>query len=302
MARRIEILAVLALTLGTDTGIALAPYRPSTPNSSRSPVESLPRKPVNTPGTDTRYHPGSSEIRYKLVGLSPLRPLAPGKIPVVLVDGLWGSPRRWAPMVKALEADPLVRGQFQFFTFSYTTSDPIPYSAHLLRRSLRALRDRSDPERTDPSWDRMVLIGHSMGGLLCKMMTQESGSKLWDLTALRPFEKLEGPADARELLQAVMDYKPVPEVKRLIFIATPHRGSPLVWGPIREIGIRLVRPPAVLEQARVSLLATNGSDVFTPGFRAGLPTSIAELAWEHPLLLAIDSHPREHETVFLLNF
>jgi hypothetical protein len=137
----------------------------------------------------------------------------------------------------------------------------------------------------------MVLIGHSMGGLICKMMTQESGSKLWDLTAVQRFENLKGPAEARELLQAAMVYKPVPEVKRVIFIATPHHGSPLVWGPIREIGIRLVRPPAPLRVAHESLIASNGSNAFTPSFRAGLPTSIDELAWQHPLLLAIDSLP-----------
>jgi pimeloyl-ACP methyl ester carboxylesterase len=194
-------------------------------------------------------------------------------------------------MVKALEADPLVSGRFQFFTFSYSTGDPIPYSAHLLRRSLRALRDRSDTAGSDPAWDRMVLIGHSMGGLICKMMTQDSGLKLWDLATVRPFEKLTGPAEAREQFHAAMIYRPVREVRRLIFIATPHRGSPLVWGPIRDVGIRLMQPSAALRQAHAALIASNGSDAFTPLFRAGVPTSIDELAWEHPLLVTIDSLP-----------
>ena len=79
-------------------------------------------------------------------------------------------------MVKDLEADPFVSERFQFLTFGYSTGDPIPYSACTLRRAILDERDRLDPDRSNPAWDRMVLIGHSMGGLLCRMMTQDSGS------------------------------------------------------------------------------------------------------------------------------
>jgi hypothetical protein len=199
LARGIETLAVLALTLGTDT--VFAPDLPSSPNTSSS-TASPPRTRVTYPYVDTRYHPRESESRCESDGLSSLHPLSPGRIPVVFVNGLWGSPAHWAPMVKALESDPFLSRRFQFLTFGYSTGDPIPYSSHLLRRSLRALRDRVDAGHSDPSWDRMVLIGHSLGGVICKMMTQDSGSKLWDLTTILPFEKLKGPAEARELLHS----------------------------------------------------------------------------------------------------
>jgi pimeloyl-ACP methyl ester carboxylesterase len=137
----------------------------------------------------------------------------------------------------------------------------------------------------------MVLIGHSMGGLLCKMMAQESGTKLWDLMTDRSIEKLAGPKEARELLQSEMVFKPLPEVRRLIFVVTPHRGSRLDWEPIRGVATLIVRPLAPLQRAYASLLASNGPDAFTPTFRAGLPTSLDELSWEHPLLLAIDGLP-----------
>jgi hypothetical protein len=137
----------------------------------------------------------------------------------------------------------------------------------------------------------MVLIGHSMGGLLCKMMTQESGTKLWDLMTDRSFEKLAGPKEALEQLRSEMVFKPLPEVHRLIFIATPHRGSRLDWEPARGIATLVVRPHARLQQAHASLLASNDPDAFTPTFRAGPATSVDQIAWEHPLLLAIDGLP-----------
>jgi hypothetical protein len=104
------------------------------------------------------------------MGLSLLRPYVRGMTPVVLVHGLWAGPSCWRPMIEALAADPEIDGGFQFWTFGYPTANPIPYSAYLLRRDLDKVRGRLDPDRTDPAFDRMVLVGHSMGGLLVKMV------------------------------------------------------------------------------------------------------------------------------------
>lgn len=234
---------------------------------------------------------GTGEFRFKSLGLSSLRPLARGRMPVVLVQGFWGSPRLWEPMVKTLEADPCVGGRFQFLTFAYQAGNSIPHSALLLRQELRTLRDLLDPDRADPSWDRMVLIGHSMGGILCKMMAQDSSSKLWDLVTDRSFEDLAGPAEALRLLQEEMIFKPLPEVRRVIFIATPHKGSPLVREPIRIIVSMFASPDEGSQRARASLLTANGSGALRPERQKGLPTGIDQLAWGHPLLLAIDGLP-----------
>jgi pimeloyl-ACP methyl ester carboxylesterase len=287
--RRSLDLVILALTLTIGDGSM--PIGPAGTAASGSAVRPLSTPTPAGPGAGRQTAATAAEFRFKPIGLSSLHACARGKIPVVLVHGLWGGPRLWKPMVKALEADPSVSGRFQFLSFAYSGDGSIPHSAFLLRRELRTLRDRLDPDRSDPSWDRMVLIGHSMGGLLCKMMAQDSGSKLLDLITDRPVEELVGPAEALELLRGEMVYKPLPEVRRLIFIATPHRGSPIDREPIRAIASSFVRPSAGLQQAHASLLAANGPEAFSPAFRAGLPTSIDQLAWRHPLLLAIDGLP-----------
>jgi pimeloyl-ACP methyl ester carboxylesterase len=284
-------LAILALALSIGAGSrADDPAEPDGPST-------VARPPATTPsvgsGAGRAAVAATGPLRFEPLGLSSLRPHVTGRIPVVLVHGLWGGPRLWEPMVKALEADPCIRGRFQFLTFAYSGRGSIPHTAFLLRRELRSRRNRLDPDRSDPSWDRMVLIGHSMGGLLCKMMAQDSGSKLWDLVTDRPIAKLAGPAQALERLKEEMVYKPLPEVRRLIFIATPHRGSPADREWIRAVASHFVHPSDGLRQSYASLLAANGPDAFRPAFRAGLPTSIDQLVWENPLLLAIDALPIE---------
>jgi pimeloyl-ACP methyl ester carboxylesterase len=289
LVRGFEMLTIIALTLAS-CGV-LAPVSTIGQESVRSDAKLKRATRATCTGCETRLDAGTSENHFQPFGLSLLRPYVDGKVPVVLVHGLWGSPRNWARTISVLEADPLVSERFQFLTFGYSGCSPITFSAYLLRRDLQSLRDRLDADHTEPAWDRTVLIGHSMGGLLCKMMTQDSGSKLWDLMAERPFEKLAGPVDARDLLRWELVYKPVAAVRRLIFVATPHRGSRVVCGPVKGLGSRLFAPPERLRKAHGALLAWNVPDAFTPTFRAGLATSLDQLEWGHPLLLAVDGLP-----------
>ena len=188
---------------------------------------------------------------------------------------------------RSLEADPALRGRYQFWTFRYASGDSIPFSAHLLRQSLRRARRAFDPDGTDAAFDRMVVVGHSLGGILAKMMVQDSGTRLWQTVCARPIDQVGGPPEDRRLLQQAFCYSPVPEVRRVIFIATPHRGSPLAIGPLRELGTRLCSRPSRFLQALRTVLANNDPDLFTPEILEELPTSAGELATGHPLLMGL---------------
>ena len=229
-----------------------------------------------------------SLFRFEPTGLSLLSPYQRGRIPVVLIHGLWSNPWSWARMIEVLESDAALRDRYQFWTFGYSTGDPLPYTAGLLRRDLDEVRRRFDPDRSDPAWDRMVLVGHSMGGLLTKMMVQDSGTRLWRLVSDRPAEDLAGDPDDCERLRRALIFKPRPEVRRVVFIATPHRGSRVDQGGLERLGTRLVRLPDPLRATYGRLMARNGPDFFTERFRKGLPTSIDELEWQSPILRGLD--------------
>jgi pimeloyl-ACP methyl ester carboxylesterase len=226
-------------------------------------------------------------LRYEPTGLSLLRPYRRGRIPVVFVHGLWSSPWSWATMVEALEADAALGDRYQFWTFGYSTADPILYSAWLLRRDLDEARRTLDPDRTDAAFDRTVVVGHSMGGLLAKMMVQDSGPRIWRLVSDRPFEELAGEPEDRDLFRRALFFKPRPEVRRVVFIATPHRGSPVDRGGLERLGARLVRLQEPLRAAYGRLIARNGPAFFSERLRGGLPTSIEELERGSPPLTAL---------------
>ena len=81
-------------------------------------------------------------------------------------------------MYNELSNDAVLRDRVQFWLFTYSTSNPILQSADELRRSLSDIVKEVDPEGRDPALRRMVLIGHSQGGLLARLMVSESGVTL----------------------------------------------------------------------------------------------------------------------------
>ena len=134
----------------------------------------------------------------------------------------------------------------------------------------------------------MVIVGHSMGGLLTKMMVQDSGTRLWQLISDRPIDQLAGEPSDREIFHDALTFKPRSEVRRVVFIATPHRGSRVDRGGLEHLGARLIRLPDPLRASHKRLLDRNGADFFTELFRKGLPTSVDELEWHSPILVRLD--------------
>jgi pimeloyl-ACP methyl ester carboxylesterase len=226
-------------------------------------------------------------FQFEPIGLSLLDRYTSGKIPAVFVHGLGNRPDSWSRMIGSLEADPAIREHYQFWTFGFSTGEPILYSAGLLRQALADARERYDPGRTDRAFDRMVLIGYSMGGILAKAMAEESQSTLWDDISSRPFASLQGPEDARAVLAHSFFFKPVAEVSRVICIATPHRGSQVDQGALHWLGSRLNQPMDRLRKIHESLVASNDPEFFHKSFQEKLQTSVDQLTWQHPRLMAL---------------
>ncbi len=107
-------------------------------------------------------------------GIYMLEPYDPDRIPVILIHGLTSIPQMWVPTIAAIESDPKLRGHYQFWVFAYPTGDPILLTALKLRQSLDRVY------QLYPKTKNMVLISHSMGGLLSQMQAVNTKRVLWD--------------------------------------------------------------------------------------------------------------------------
>jgi pimeloyl-ACP methyl ester carboxylesterase len=184
----------------------------------------------------------------------------PGRIPVVFVHGTASSAGRWGDMVNDLLDDPWIRDRFQFWFFTYDTGNPVLYSAALLREALRDAVRKLDPAGTDPALREMVVIGHSQGGLLAKAMALDTGDRVWNAIAFKPLEEMSLTAEQRDLFRRTVYIKPMPNVRRVVFIATPHRGSYLTEYPITGLLARFITLPLRIAQASTELSARNADD------------------------------------------
>jgi pimeloyl-ACP methyl ester carboxylesterase len=219
-----------------------------------------------------------------------IRPYEPGKIPVVMVHGLISTPLAWIPMLNELQRNPVIQQHYQFFLYMYPTGVPIPIAAASLRRSLIQSKQLYDPNGQDPAFDRMVLLGHSMGGLLSHMMAVSSGDKFWQLYSDRAFDsEIIGPRDVLEELRAYLFFEPLPFVKQVVFLATPHRGSDLSRGMVGRVGTNLISDSDHVHDLLTRLVKDNPDAFNSRRFQRfqRFPTSIETLDTNSPILKAI---------------
>ncbi|MGH7788396.1 MAG: esterase/lipase family protein [Candidatus Binatia bacterium] len=211
-----------------------------------------------------------------------------GRIPVVLVHGTASNFSVWANMVNDLDTDPLIRQHFEFWLFGYDSGQPILYSGMQLRRALTATVTAFQKEAPDPCLDDIVVIGHSQGGLLTKLTAIDSGDMFWRVLSDEPFEQAKLSPETRAMVREAMFVEPLPFVRRVIFIATPQRGSYLA-GPdlVRRLAQRLISLPVALARSGADLVGGFGG-------RAGIervPTSIDNMSPGHPFILTIAKIP-----------
>jgi hypothetical protein len=200
-------------------------------------------------------------------GLYLLRPYQPGKIPVVLVHGLISSPLAWAETYNELCNDPALADHYQFWIFLYATGEPIPVAAAHLREILREAMATFDPSGLEPALHQMVVIGHSQGGLLTKILAQDSGLTIWNAVVNVAYPASLLAHESQALLDRALIFRPEPHVRRLVFIATPHGGSPVADGPLGRLGLVLSRPQGNTARIGAELEAAYGPDSYNGGLR-----------------------------------
>lgn len=217
----------------------------------------------------------------------------PKRIPVVFVHGLMSDPHIWLNVVNAISADKELRAAYQPWYFLYPTALGIPASSACLRDSLDAAIQRMDPDHNDEGLKKMVLVGHSMGGLVSRMQVIDPKDIMANAILGTTPEHLRVSTAVKERLTHNLMFKPQTDVKRLVFIATPHRGSNIASFNIVRRLASLIRLPVDTLKMSQEMLSGNtdaiSSDIRDWGVYGFL--SLGMLSEKHPFYKGLGAVP-----------
>jgi hypothetical protein len=133
-------------------------------------------------------------------------------------------------------------------------------------------------------------MGHSQGGLLTRLMVTDSGDRFWDAIFKQPLDQLELRPDTRAMLESAFFFEPVPSVKRVVFISTPHRGSFLAGRRIAGLLNRMVSFPFRLAGTGAEVL-TDNQDALASRKMKRMSTSVENMNPKHPFSVTLSESP-----------
>jgi hypothetical protein len=144
----------------------------------------------------------SSMLRKPQVYL--LDPYDPNKIPILMVHGLQSTPVAFAALVNALRNDPEIRAKYQIWQFYYASGTAVLANAAELRDSLVQTVHTLDPKDRNAATKRIVVLAHSMGGVISHTLVSSSEGRVWATVFRIPPVRLKG--DRRPSAKAYMFY------------------------------------------------------------------------------------------------
>jgi pimeloyl-ACP methyl ester carboxylesterase len=226
------------------------------------------------------------------LGLTISAPWDPGKIPLILVHGLASSAEAWRELTNDILGSEELRGRYQIIHYTYATSESFLATATRFRRDLAEfLAVVKYDSNVSP---KLVLIGHSMGGLLSKSVAVDSGNRLWDATFRVPVNALHADDAVRRAFEDALLLKPWPSVGMIIFMGTPQRGSDKADGFLGRLSASLLRLPADYVNLTREIGLRDSQELqpdIRSEFTSGRMTSVASLSPRNPLMQVYGALP-----------
>lgn len=217
-------------------------------------------------------------------GLYFLQPYDPTKIPIVMVHGLVSSPDAYRYIINDLSPEPWFREHYQVWLYNYPTGTPWLYNAMRFRQLMGEAGNFARSKGPDENLKKMVILSHSMGGLLARTAVTDPGTKLYDAHFKTPFNQLKIKLETRLLIKEGLLYKPLTDPKRIVFMAVPHKGSPMANFRGTAFLSNLIRLPKTLTVGLLDATLQSAHDT--------LQADTAETAQVHPPTAISSLSPR----------
>lgn len=186
-----------------------------------------------------------------------LQPYDPDRRTVIMLHGLASSPEAWINVANEVLGDETLRQRYQIWQVYYPTNTPLALNNRDIREALRQTIGHFDPMGVAQASRDTVVIGHSMGGVLSRLLVSSSGDVLWD--ALRDHAGLDDARleEAHAEFDPVLSFQSFQGVTRAVFIAAPHRGTPFAENTLSRWLSNLITLPAkvVRQFAKLNRLA-----------------------------------------------
>src|SRR5882724_12435495 len=226
------------------------------------------------------------------LGLTISAPWDPGKIPLILIHGLASSAEVWRELTNDILGSEELRGRYQIIHYTYATNESFLATATRFRRELAEFLAvvKYDPNVSP----KLVLVGHSMGGLLAKSVAVDSGTKLWDTTFRVPVDALHADAAVRSTFEDALLLEPWPSVGLIIFMGTPQHGSDKADGLLGRLSASLLHLPADYVNLTREIGLRDSQELqpdVRSNFSSGRMTSVASLSPRNPLMQAYGELP-----------
>ena len=161
------------------------------------------------------------EERLTMPHLYMLEPYNPNKKVIVLVHGLASSPEAWIALTNDIMGDSILREHYQVWQVFYSTNMPILESRFQIYALLKQAFGALNPN--DPADKDAVLIGHSMGGIISRLLVSNADISQSALSMMSPYQQAK--LKKHPIVSERLKIQPITNFDRAVFMSSPNRGT-----------------------------------------------------------------------------
>lgn len=172
-----------------------------------------------------------------------LQPYDPERQIIIMLHGLASSPEAWINVANEVLGDEALRNNYQIWQVYYPTNLPIALNNKAIRETIEQTLAHFDPQGTAVASRDIVLVGHSMGGVLSRLLVSSTQERLWSSVTAQYQMSGKRLEKARANLGPYLHFEPLPQVSRTVFVAAPHRGTPFAENRLSRWAAGLVKLP-----------------------------------------------------------
>ena len=171
----------------------------------------------------------------RLPKLFMLEPYDPDKRVIIMLHGLASSPATWVNLTNDILNDDKLRDNYQVWQIFYPTNLPILENRYQIQQLINTTYEQTDPTGQNRASKNSVIISHSMGALIARMMLSDENlvedlDRLDDQDVLSNSEKRQIRDALKESfgekeLRKRFELHSLPQVDTAVFLSAPFRGT-----------------------------------------------------------------------------